>query len=167
MVTATSVEDKEWKLVTSGTKRKVLLHLKAYNCKIGSPPSKLRRSWLCFQVKHLGQLTLNHQEEVASNSSGQPLSAMDRYPSADLACHLEKFTDCLEPGSGTLLQEFVQPCGYYTLLFFHVGTNDIVRGNVDGTKNDYRVLGHESWAESRAWGAQALFSNLLLRGKRM
>jgi len=46
------------------------LHLKPYSCGTGLLPAKLRKRWVCFEVKQTGRLSLNHKE-VASDSGGQ------------------------------------------------------------------------------------------------
>lgn len=50
------------------------------------------------------------------------------------------------------------PFGYYSFLFFHVGTNDTARGNLESIKCDYRDLG----VIVLGIGAQVFFSVTLL-----
>ncbi|KAK4825248.1 hypothetical protein QYF61_025647 [Mycteria americana] len=57
------------------------------------------------------------------------------------------------------LPKLVQTYDCYLLLFFHVGTNDSARGNLESIKTDYRVLE----VILRDMGAQVLF--LILQGR--
>jgi len=40
---------------------RLLLHLNVCSHRTGSLPSKLRKSWVSFQEKHLGQKALSHR----------------------------------------------------------------------------------------------------------
>ena len=59
------------------------------------------------------------------------------------------------------LLKLVQTYGCYLLLFFHVGTNDTARGDLESIKTDYRALEEIL----RDTGAQVLFSVLQGRGR--
>lgn len=54
------------------------------------------------------------------------------------------------------------PSDYYTLLLFHVGTNDTDRENLENIKSEYRTLG----AVVKGVGPPMVFSSILpVRGE--
>jgi len=99
---------------------------------------------LCFQVKHLGQLALNHARPPWGSSKWQqwvaPCWGGQRHPPTDLTCCLQKFAACWGPGSGMLQGDHwglpdpltnVLWCSYQWYCW----------GNLESIKADYRALG--------------------------
>lgn len=68
--------------------------------------------------------------------------------SREVCCSLEaQFQDIVER-----LPNLVCLPDYYALLLFHVGNNDIVRGDLEPIKQDYMALGARDKGGGRAGG---------------